>query len=113
MFWLKQPKRLDNNRSVATFNDVTVNVIPGASEQQMIRLVAVRAACQATGPGRDAVEVKRYAGEFERWLHSSNSETDRAIRFQVLLTVTADLAGTFTEPTKIAKLAHDLHSYIG
>lgn len=99
--------------TMLNFNDVTVNVVPGASEQQMIRLVAVRAACQATGPGRDADEVKRYAGEFERWLRSSNSGTDSAIRFQVLLTVTADLAGTFTEPAKIAKLAHDLHGYIG
>lgn len=53
----------------------------GANEQQMIRLVAVRAACQATGPSRDADKMKRYTGEFERWLPRSNSEIDSAIRF--------------------------------
>lgn len=80
----------------------------------MDRLMAVRAACQLTGPSRDARAVKAFADQFIRWFRDSSDETDRALRYQVLLTVTADLEGTSErEAARVVKLADDLRSYIG
>lgn len=87
--------------------------IHGADDIQEIRLVAVRAACQVTGPDRTAGDVKDFASEFTRWLRDARDDVDREVRFQVLLTVTANMEGYPDRPAKVVKLADDLRSYVG
>lgn len=88
--------------------------LPGASELQVDRFTAIRAACQVTGPSRDVRQVKTFADQFVRWLGGGYDDTDRAIRRHVLLTVTADLEGTSErEAARIVKLADDLYNYVG
>ncbi len=88
--------------------------IPGARDRQLDALTAVRAAIQVTGPGRTARSIKPFFDEFFRWMRHSYSDTDRALRAQVLLAITADAEGTPEhEANKLVTLAQELRSHIG
>jgi hypothetical protein len=89
-----------------------VTNLPGLDDRKMDELIALRAACQVTGPPAEARVAKPYIDEFTRWLKDSTSTADRLVRRYVLLVVTEGRSALGTsdrDSSDVARLADELY----
>ena len=89
-----------------------VTNLPGLDDRKMDNLIALRAACQVTGPPADAGTVKPYIDEFTRWLDDANTTADRLVRRYVLLAITENRSALGTserDASDVARLAGELY----
>lgn len=89
-----------------------VTNLPGLEDRKMDNLIALRAACQVTGPPAASQDVRPYVDEFTRWLDGSVSAADRLVRRYVLLAVTdgrSALGSSEQDASGVARLAEELY----
>ncbi|MCI2421544.1 hypothetical protein MOQ72_29325 [Saccharopolyspora sp. K220] len=89
-----------------------VTNLPGLDDRRMDNLIALRAACQVSGPPAESRVVRPYIDEFTRWLSGSTSNSDRLIRRYVLLAVTEGRSALGTsdrDSSDVARLADEVY----
>ncbi|RCW45143.1 hypothetical protein DFQ14_103107 [Halopolyspora algeriensis] len=91
----------------------SVTNLPGVTDRDMDRLIALRAACQIVGPPSEFAAVDLFVHEFRDWLNQSTGDADKLYRRYVLLLVISGRSGVADrDAAKLRKTVDDIYRKI-